>query len=409
VQEKNMRINNSAENSQKWIVLIAATGINFSMGLAYSWSVFKKALVDDWQWSNMEASLPLTAYTLVYAPCVILGGLLQDKLGPRLTATMGSCILLAGMIGAGFATTPLVMAITCGVMAATGYGFSHSSTTPTSVKWFPQKKRGFVTGIVVSGVGFAAVYVAPLTNWLLELKGISYAFFALGALSFTIIFSMAQFLKAPPPECVPATDELIRATSSCKANHNYEWYEMIKTPQFFKLWSMWALSASAGLIILGHIASISQKQANFENGFFLVMILAVANTFGRVAAGTLSDKFGRFKIMLLFFLLQAFNLICFANYITPMTLIVGVIITGLSYGAPFALFPAIVADLYGTKNMGVNYGIIMTGWGFAGLVGPILAGWIADVTGAYHYAYITCAILLSVSSLIVLSFKPYAK
>ena len=56
------------------IVLGAATAINMTMGVTYSWSLIKKALVTNWQWTNVEASFPLTAYTAVFALAVVFAG-----------------------------------------------------------------------------------------------------------------------------------------------------------------------------------------------------------------------------------------------------------------------------------------------------------------------------------------------
>jgi len=68
--------------------------------------------------------------------------------------------------------------------------------------------------------------------------------------------------------------------------------------------------------------------------------------------------------------------------------------TGLSYGALFSLFPAATADYYGVKKLGVNYGLVFTAWGLAGIIGPLMAGWVVDTTRSYDLSYKVCALLL---------------
>ncbi len=402
-----MQTKSDYRGRNKWIVLICSIGINLTMCVNYSWSVIKKVLVRDWNWSNLEASWPYTAYTAAFAFTMALSGRFQDRYGPRVAAIVGGVLLGTGYIVSSFMNSPLSLAIAYGLLCSIGNSLCYATTTPSSLKWFPPERRGLITGLVISGVGIAAVYGAPLVNRLLATHGLATTFLIIGVFSSMIIIVMAQFLN------VPSSDYLHRVTSDISSTglaeeisiKEYDWREMIKTPQFYKLWFMFALAASAGLMVTGHIASISKSQADWENGYYLVSIFALFNTGGRIGAGYLSDKFGRVRIMLLVFLLQASNLLLFNRYVVPITLAIGTAITGLCYGAVFALFSLATADLYGLKYFGVNYGIVITAWGCAGIIGPLIGGWVVDVTGTYHLAYIIGAVLLMIAAIVVLTFK----
>jgi OFA family oxalate/formate antiporter-like MFS transporter len=106
--------------------------------------------------------------------------------------------------------------------------------------------------------------------------------------------------------------------------------------------------------------------------------------------------------MILAFVLQAVNMFVFIHYTTPALLIFGAAFTGLCYGTVFTLFPTTTADYYGVKNLGVNYGLVFTGFGVAGIIGPMLGGKIRDTFGTYHSAFIISAIMLLAGA--VLSF-----
>ena len=430
----------SLKNSTKgWIVTISATGINLILGMLYIWSIMGKALINEYSWSSTAASLPYTVSIVVFALVMIFAGRVQDVKGPRLSSVFGGILLGGGLILSGFAKTPLLMVLTYGLLGGAGIGFCYAATTPPAVKWFPLEKKGLISGIVVSGVGFAAVYISPLTNMLIAKYGISNSFFILGFGALIIIVLLSQLLINPPAGYAPISyktktgpetansDKNVAIKSSTgsmnsmemkcaegnstakhktenekKQNNNeikqYEWNEMLRTKTFYKLWIMYAFSASAGLMIIGHLAVIANKQANWDQGFYLVVFLAIFNTLGRIVGGILSDKWGHTTTMRVLFILQAVNMMFFGKYLNPVTLGFGAAITGLSYGALFSVFPAAIADYYGTKNLGVNYGLLFTSWGVAGVIGPLLAGRILDTTGEYGLSYIVSAVLLIIAS-----------
>ena len=151
------------------------------------------------------------------------------------------------------------------------------------------------------------------------------------------------------------------------------------------------------MMMISHMATIAKTQANWDQGFYLVALLALFNTLGRIAAGFWSDRFGYTRTMLVVFSLQAVNMLVFPLYVTPVSLAFGTAITGLSYGALFSLFPAATADFYGIRYLGINYGLVFTAWGLAGVIGPLLAGWAVDTTGSYQLSYLVCAALLAVA------------
>src|SRR5208283_5187493 len=145
----------------------------------------------------------------------------------------------------------------------------------------------------------AAVYIAPLTQYLLEsTHSISKTFVILGAGALVLVCILAQFLQNPPPGYVggaasPPPAKVAAAAPAPVAGRQLDWHEMLRTPQFYHLWVMFVLSASAGLMIIVHVATIAKEQAGLQWGFLPIAILALFNTGGRLLSGLLSDRFGR--------------------------------------------------------------------------------------------------------------------
>ncbi len=247
-----------------WSVVLAALAINLIIGALYAWSVMGKELAKQWHWTKTQAVLPFAISTASFAITMIFAGRWQDKIGPRYVAMLGGIMFGLGLVLSSFVHTPVLMLLTFGVIGGMGIGLGYCATTPPSIKWFPPARKGLITGIVVSGVGLAAVYMSPLTNYLLKTTSISQTFLILGIGTIVLVCLLAQILANPPAGYVPASAPAPTSASAKPAparRSDLDWQEMLSTGQFYQLWFMFVLSASAGLLIIGNIVLIAQDQA----------------------------------------------------------------------------------------------------------------------------------------------------
>lgn len=137
-----------------------------------------------------------------------------------------------------------------------------------------------------------------------------------------------------------------------------------------------------------------------ENSFLLVIVYAIFNFLGRISWGSISDRIGRGLSLLLMFSIQVIVFMIFEFLTQPFTLLVGKSLIGFTFGGMLTVFPAITADLYGTKHLGVNYGVMITAWGVGGVLGPLLGGLTRDYTGDFRMSYFI-AMLISVAGLLL--------
>ncbi|AKB02841.1 TPA: OFA family MFS transporter [Vibrio cholerae] len=389
-------------------ILLAGFCINLCLGILYAWSVFNKALVTDFGWSAADASSPYAIATIAFSVCLLVAGILQDRMGPRNILILGTTLTGLGMIASGFASSVLMLNLTFGVMTGAGIGFGYACLSPSAMKWFHPSKKGMVNGLIAAGFGLAAIYLAPLTSALITHLGIQTSFMILGAGVLAIAVPLACTINNPPAGYVPAEPKL-KAGQEAKVVAkvaNLSWKAMLKTPQFYALWLMYALAASVGLMIIGNITNIASVQANLPNAVYLASILAIFNSGGRVAAGILSDKIGGVRTLLLAFLLQGGNMVLFATFDSEFTLIIGTAIAAVGYGTLLAVFPSITAEFYGLKNYGTNYGVLYTSWGIGGAIGAAVVGYSMTHSGGYSLAYTISAAMMAVCILLALITKP---
>ncbi len=392
-------------------ILLAGFCINLCLGILYAWSVFNKALVTESGWSAAEASAPYATATITFSICLLVAGILQDRMGPRMILILGTVLTGLGMIASGFVDSPLMLNITFGVITGAGIGFGYACLSPSAMKWFHASKKGMVNGIIAAGFGLAAIYLAPVTSALIDSMAIQTSFMVLGVGILAIAVPLAATINNPPADYTPAEPKVKegQAPKAVKKSDDLTWKAMLKTPQFYSLWIMYAFAASVGLMIIGNITTIASVQANLPNAVYLASILAVFNSGGRVAAGMLADKIGGVRTLLLAFVLQGVNMVLFATFDSEFTLIIGTAIAAVGYGTLLAVFPTLTAEFYGLKNYGTNYGVLYTAWGIGGAIGAAVVGFSMTNGDGYTLAYTISSAMMAVCIVLAFITKPLSE
>ena len=408
----------SAEKNHGWRVVIAGVGINLALGVLYSWSVISAEIAKvNPDWTAADRALPYSIACLVFCLIMVPAGRMQDKLSPRIVATIGGILVGIGMIVASRFQSVTGYVVGFGVLAGAGIGFGYASATPPAVKWFPPEKTGMIAGIVVSGFGLASLYAAPLSKWLASTYGLETMMMVLGIAFMVVVVGLGQLLRVPHKamQFVGGLGKIGEMQQEAKVpvakrKEDFTPREMLSTWQFYVLWFMYACGAGAGLMIISCCKKIVAGAVIAEGmALAAVMGLAVGNGGGRVVAGMLSDKLGRNHTMLLFFLLQAAAIVGLAgasSMASPSALLLIALaaLVGANYGSNLALFPSVTKDFFGLKNFGTNYGLVFTSWGIGGFIlaqfaarvydGKIVEAW----KGSYNFAFYTSAALLIIAA-----------
>jgi OFA family oxalate/formate antiporter-like MFS transporter len=142
------------------------------------------------------------------------------------------------------------------------------------------------------------------------------------------------------------------------------------------------------------------EHAGITTPFLLISVYALFNFLGRIMFGGISDRLGRMRTLFLLFLIQVLVYSVFFFLNTPILLAGGVAIIGLTFGGMLTIFPAATADYFGLKNLGFNYGLLITAWGGGGLIGPLLGGLVRDYTDTYLLSFIISAVLSGLGALL---------
>lgn len=403
-----------------WIVTAAGMTVNLCLGILYAWSVWKSNLVGNKEhppgspmeganegWSYLSDSQGTWAYAIcgfTFALFMVPGGRLQDRLGPRTGATLAGICLGLGCVVSGLMKSYLGLVLGFGILGGIGMGLGYAAATPAAVRWFGPHRRGLIAGLVVAGYGGAAIYIAPLARYLIAEHGLSGSFLALGAFFAAVILIAAQFLRLPPAGYVPPAPPLARTSANATGTDRTA-SEMLGTWQYFALVFLFVGSAQAGLLVIAN-AAILLRETSSEAASYAWMLASfggLVNALGRVGTGFYSDAIGRTNAVTLNGIAAAACLFVMPTAIESGSVVLLFAMVGVAfwqYGGTLSLMPAWTADFFGSKNLGLNYGLVFLGWGIAFFV-PQIAAEIKDATGRRDEAFylsgglLLAAILLS--------------
>lgn len=407
-REEKVVMSKQAIKNRGWQVVIAGTGINLALGVLYAYSMLKGEIGKLFG----GAGDPYATACLAFALSMIIGGKMQDKVGPRLTAVLGGLLVGAGFVICSQTSSYWGWVVGFGLVAGTGFGFGYSAATPPALKWFSSAKTGLIAGIVVAGFGIAPVYLAPIAKGLLASYGLHQTMMFLGIAFIAVVCGMAMLVANPPEGYVPADAAPAKNASVAKkiAVVDKTPSEMLKDGRFYACWLTYFIGAGAGLMVIGSIAGMA-KQSMGEMAFIAVCVMSVGNASGRVVAGILSDKIGRAATLTIMLVFQACLMFAAIPVVTGgnssavlVTLLASFI--GFNYGTNLSLFPSFAKDYWGAKNYGMNYGILFSAWGVGAFVLVKLSAFLAAKFGGMSTSFTVAGVMLLVGAMMALSLRP---
>jgi MFS transporter, OFA family, oxalate/formate antiporter len=382
----------------RWVILSASILINMCIGSAYAWSVFQNPLISLFGWSTTQTSLAFTISLALVPISMIFAGRLQDLYGPKYVTLAGGCVFGLGIFLTSTITSLTGLYLYYGLLGGLGIGMVYACMVGNTMKWFPDK-RGLAGGLIAMGFGLGAVVFAPLGVTLINSYGVLNTFAIFGIVFSSIIIVASLFLAAPAK--VSTTQQTAAQTLDLKSTLNAQ--EMVKTPKFYTLWVLYAIGCIGGLMIIGHASPIVQQKVGLQpqEAALIVSFLGIANSLGRVFWGTMSDRFGRMPTLISTYIVSALCLMTLSWFSTLTLTVIGLAGIALCFGGYLGIMPSICADFFGSKHIGINYGILFTAYGVAAVVGPRLASWIKDMNaGSYDVAF-TLVMFMNVVAIVI--------
>ncbi len=388
----------------RWIIAAAGVVMQIALGAIYAWSVFRTPLVNEFGWTISEVTLTFTIAIFVVGFATFGGGMWMRRSSPRVVALAAGVLYGLGIFLASFTSSLGWLYFSYGLLGGIGLGLGYIVPVATLVKWFPDK-RGMITGLAVAGFGAGALITAPIATRLIEAIGVLNTFAVLGIAYLVMVVGAALFMQDPPAGYRPAGWEPAAAGRQATG---YTLRSALRSWQWYGLWMLLFLNTTAGIAIISQAAPMAQEITSVSAAVAAatVGLISIANGLGRLFWAWLSDFVGRRIVFLTMFLLQAvaFWFLPSAGTLTAFAVLALIIL--LCYGGGFGTMPAFAADYFGTEHVGSIYGLMLTAWSAAGVLGPTLIATLRESTGSYNQALYIIAGLMLVSAVIPLIVRP---
>jgi OFA family oxalate/formate antiporter-like MFS transporter len=381
----------------RWWRVVGGLSMNMALGTLYAWSVFVAPLEKEFHWTRSETSTAFTIAVAVFALSFILAGRLQDKLGPLWISITGGVLVSVGFFLCAYTESLTWLYVCFGVIAGLGNGFGYATPIPVMAKWFPDK-RGLAIGLAVGGYGAGSAIFGPLaTKVLIPDYGWRPTFMILGGLFLVMTMIGSLLLKNPPAGYRPAGwTPAPAASKSAATTSEFKPSQVLRTPTFYFMWLAYALGASAGLMVISQLVPFAKSQGVASDllATMTLVVAAAGNAGGRILSGWLSDALGRLNVLRLMIAISVFAMpALYAAGTNVGFLYTMVFVVYWCYGTQLSVNASTTADFWGTRNAGINYGLLFTAWGVAGMIGPRIAGQLFDRFKNYHAAFYTAAVL----------------
>ncbi|MGH7375838.1 MAG: L-lactate MFS transporter [Candidatus Methylomirabilales bacterium] len=388
------------QGMNRWWRIAGGLSMNLALGAVYAWSIFVRPLEAEFGWTRAQVSTVFTILVFVFGLTFIAGGRLQDKKGPFMVSVIGATLNAIGFFMCAWTTSTTWIFFWLGVVAATGQGFGYATPIPVMAKWFPDR-RGLAVGLAVAGYGGGSAIFGPLGgNFLIPTYGWRTTFIVFGIIFFVMGMIGAFLLKNPPAGYRPAGWTPAPATAKAAAG-TYEYIpsETLRTPTLYFMWIAYALGTSAGLMVISQLVPFARSVGHsIELATTAIFIGALGNASGRIFSGWMSDALGRLNVLRLMIAASAVAMPILYHIGNNVALLyIMVFVVYWCYGTQLSVNASTTSDFWGTKNAGVNYGLLFTAWGVAGIIGPRIGGQMFDAYKDYRIAFYTAGVLCAVA------------
>lgn len=383
----------------RWLIAASAIAIHLSIGGAYAYSVYKNPIATELGWEASQITIAFTIMMGLAGFSAALFGGIVEKLGPRKSAMVAALLFGLGQGGAGLAISMdsvQLYWLTYGLLSGLGMGIGYIAPVSTLVKWFPNR-RGLATGMAVLGFGAGALITAPVAANLMEGVGISNTYFILGVSYFILMMLGALYIAPPKPgdveEMVAAKNTKSQEIAQMSAR------EAVRTKQFWMLWGMHLINVTSGLMMISVASPMAQEVVGLSvaGAATMVGLMGLFNGGGRLIWAAASDYIGRSNVFVIFFTIQliAFLTLPFTTNVIIFQLFIFLVVS--CYGGGFSNLPAFASDLFGTKQLGVIHGYLLTTWSLGGIFGPIIVSTIHEAANSYIPVFYVFSFLIAIS------------
>lgn len=388
----------TGKNRNRWFVFTAAFLIIFCCAASSAFSVFAEPLRKAVNGTASQVAFTLTLYQFFMACFGVASGWIMDRFGAKKLMYVGGLVFGLGWGLTAFVHSLPLLYLTVGLMAGAGNGIIYNPALLTALKWFPEK-RGTISGFLLAAASLGPLVLAKVGAVLCDKFGMN-GFIPIGLAYLIICWAVGWLMDSPEQ-----VDNTGTATTATVESNDYTPGQMLKTGRFWLMLALFAISCTAGIMLIGSLSPIAQVQLSMTpiTAANMVVINTLANFCGRLITGRLTDKLGQTKTLALILILTMVGLGGLSVARNVWFFAIFLILLGASFGGVLVVYPTLTSSVFGQTHSGTNYGIMFFGYAIGALLGPQIAARFIDQSagvGAYRGAYMV-AICVALVGLVI--------
>lgn len=387
------------KTSVRWVYMAVGVIAMLFAGVLYAWSILKSPLAAEFGWGPSELALNFTLAMTFFCIGGLFGAQLSRRLGHRIA------LVIAGALAAvGFALTSTLhgafvgaLYVTYGLLAGTGIGIAYNVVIATVSAWFPDKK-GLCSGCLMMGFGASALVLGNAADAMFKsAMGWRGTYVALGLAILAVLTLAGIILKKPDFAVAAKASSGTDDGGEALKKQEFTSKQMLCRPSFWMAFMCISFLAAVGSSVISFAKDLALAvNAPEALAVSLVGVLSVCNGVGRILTGAVFDVVGCRKTMICANILTigAAAVTLIAVSVNSLVLcIVGVCLTGMSYGACPTITAAFTSSFFGMKHFSNNMALMT----FTVMVGSFVAtasNKVLEATGGYTATF---AMLLSLT------------
>jgi MFS family permease len=368
------------DSARAWLTVVATfLSAAVTLGIVYSFGTFFESMSQEFGTGKGETAVVFGLTTFTFFWLSMVTGRLADRYGPRPVLAFGAFALLVGLVATSNVNSIFLGYLTYGAGAGIAGACAYIPMVATVGGWF-NKYRATAVGIAVAGIGVGTMVTNPLASKMIDIHGwrMTYRIFGIGG--FVIMLVCVALVSRAPGAAGAAPSRFKTA---------------IKSPMFRRLWIAGLCSGLALFVPFVFLVPFAKDRgASSWAASWLVATLGGSSVLSRIGFGTLTARFGTFRLFRVGVALYPVSFLIWALAGDGLVLLfLFAVVLGMGYGCFVAVSPLVLADRFGVVGLGSVMGLFYTAQGLGGLIGPPVAGRIIDAADSYTPAIVLALVL----------------